>query len=186
MDSAGQPIRRRRRRHQPTSPARRRERSPAADDTTGGPPPADAGSSGGRFAPLPFAPPHDPAGDPYRTDLVALDFDADGQGWVAGNPAGPARYWSSVNSGPPRPALPPPPSPLVPVSIIRGEHDLRGPTGTPLHLHAPRLQRRRTPRLLPVVLDRCLPGLGRSACGRQLAPPQGRRGTRPKCETGRR
>jgi len=26
--------------------------------------------------------------DPYRTDLVAVDFDSAGQGWVAGNPAG--------------------------------------------------------------------------------------------------
>lgn len=46
-------------------------------------------STGGAFAPLPFAPPTTPRpGDPWRTDLVAVDLDARGRGWVAGNPVG--------------------------------------------------------------------------------------------------
>jgi Big-like domain-containing protein len=62
---------------------------PAQADGT--PPPQLYGSSGGAFAPVPFAPTTAALpGDPYRTDLVALDFGPDRQGWVAGNPAGTA------------------------------------------------------------------------------------------------
>ncbi len=83
----------------------------------GAAPPEMRASSGGAFSPVPFTPPTSPqADDPYRTDLVAVDFDAAGQGWVAGNPAG-LRVWSRAESRPASPSLPPPPSPLVPVSI---------------------------------------------------------------------
>ena len=86
------------------------------------------GSSGGAFSPLAFAPPTTPQlGDPFRTDLVAIDFDSAGQGWVAGNPAGlSARfaYPGSANERPPvarkfeNPS--PQPSPLVPLSPAGG------------------------------------------------------------------
>jgi hypothetical protein len=47
------------------------------------------GSGGETFSPLPFAAPTTAQpGDPFRTDLVAVDLDPAGQGWVAGNPAG--------------------------------------------------------------------------------------------------
>lgn len=60
---------------------------PAEPDGT--PPPQLYGSSGGVFGPLPFAPTTAAVpSDPFRTDLVAVDFGADRQGWVAGNPAG--------------------------------------------------------------------------------------------------
>jgi hypothetical protein len=59
---------------------------PRADGT---PPPELFGSTGGPFAPLPFSPPTvAQSGDPYRTDLVAVDFDSQGHGWVAGDPVG--------------------------------------------------------------------------------------------------
>ncbi len=53
-------------------------------------------SSGEAFSPLAFTPftipqtleTTPPTPDPYRTDLVAIDYDSEGQGWVAGNPAG--------------------------------------------------------------------------------------------------
>jgi hypothetical protein len=60
---------------------------PAQPDGT--PPPQLYGSTGGAFGPLPFAPTTAAVpSDPYRTDLVAVDFGPDRQGWVAGNPAG--------------------------------------------------------------------------------------------------
>jgi hypothetical protein len=56
----------------------------------GSSPPQLFDSQGGAFSPLTFSPPTLPQpGDPYRTDLVAVDFGAQG-GWVAGNPAGVA------------------------------------------------------------------------------------------------
>jgi len=89
------------------------------------------GSSGGAFAPLPFVPATSaqPA-DPYRTDLVAVGLDPNGQGWVAGNPAG--LRLEEARGGPPlegeelvqapaaRPFSPPTPapSPLIPVSTL--------------------------------------------------------------------
>jgi hypothetical protein len=80
-------------------------------------PPEMWASSGGAFSPVPFTPPTSPQNDdPFRTDLVAVDFDAAGQGWVAGNPAG-LRVWSRAESRPASPSHPAPPSPLVPVSI---------------------------------------------------------------------
>jgi len=62
----------------------------------GNPPAQLYGSSGEAFTPLAFTPftiaetleSTPPTPDPYRTDLVAVDYDSEGQGWVAGNPAG--------------------------------------------------------------------------------------------------
>jgi hypothetical protein len=93
----------------------------------GAAPPQMRVSSGGPFSPVPFAPPTSPQGhDPYRTDLVAVDFDAAGEGWVAGNPAG-LRAWSGSESRPASPRLPPPPSPLVPVSVSGASTTCQGP-----------------------------------------------------------
>jgi hypothetical protein len=104
-------------------------------------PPQMRVSSGGAFSPVPFAPPTSPQDhDPYRTDLVAVDFDAAGEGWVAGNPAG-LRAWSQAESRPASPRLPPPPSPLVPVSLSGASTTCAGPpasrfTFTPLAFKA--------------------------------------------------
>src|SRR5262249_50834402 len=55
-----------------------------------GGPPAELFSSAGRswsassYTPPPSARP----GDPYRTDLAAVALNADGSGWIVGNPAG--------------------------------------------------------------------------------------------------
>ena len=64
----------------------------------GSPPVQMYSSSGQGFGGLAFTPFTIPATlgaepsqgtlDPYRTDLVAVDFDSAGRGWVAGNPAG--------------------------------------------------------------------------------------------------
>lgn len=60
---------------------------PVPPQPDGSPPPQLFGSRGGAFDALPFSPPTVPQpGDPYRTDLVALDVDAQGDGWVAGQP----------------------------------------------------------------------------------------------------
>jgi hypothetical protein len=97
------------------------------------PPPQMDGSSGGPFAPLPFTPITFPRPeDPYRTDLVALGFDAAGQGWVAGNPAG-VRTELSVGADPQLPSgrflsRAPEPSPLEPVSAAGPASSCEGPT----------------------------------------------------------
>jgi len=105
-----------------------------------GPPPVQLyGSSGAPFSPLPFTPPSEAQhGDQYRTDLVAVDLDAAGQGWVAGNPAALRlkEREGSVPSGhdpaPPstRPFNPPnapQPSPLVPISTSGAAPTCPGP-----------------------------------------------------------
>lgn len=54
-----------------------------------GSPPQLFASGGEPFSPLPFAPPTiEEPGDPFRTDLVAVDVNSSGLGWAAGNPAG--------------------------------------------------------------------------------------------------
>jgi hypothetical protein len=63
--------------------------TPLPAEPDGTPPPELYGSSGGAFGPLAFAAPTASIPtDPFRTDLVAVDFGPDRQGWVAGNPAG--------------------------------------------------------------------------------------------------
>ena len=66
---------------------RQGEQLPTQPD--GSAPPQLFGSSAGAFSGLPFAAPTSPmAGDPFRTDLVAVDVDSNRRGWVAGNPVG--------------------------------------------------------------------------------------------------
>jgi hypothetical protein len=112
---------------------------PAQPD--GAAPPQMFGSSGEAFTPLVLNPPSTPQpGDPYRTDLVAVDFDSAGQGWVAGNPAGLSPWFESPGEAidpqsPPasRPFNPPhsaQPSPLVPVSATGRAARCTGPTET--------------------------------------------------------
>jgi hypothetical protein len=91
-------------------------------------------SSGGTFSPLPFSPFTKPlVGDPFRTDLVAVDLDSEAQGWVAGNPAG-LRTTTSALGAPSQPeqrrAQPesqPQYSPLEPVSTSGAAAACEGP-----------------------------------------------------------
>jgi hypothetical protein len=90
-------------------------------------------SSGGAFAPLDFTPPTDPQPeDPYRTDLMAADFDSAGLGWVAGVPVGSRAAFRSGN-GEPKPgdaerrADAPEPAPLVPISASGAATSCVGP-----------------------------------------------------------
>jgi hypothetical protein len=55
-----------------------------------GSPPAQAWySDGGAFTPFAFTPPTVAApDDPSRTDLIGVDLDSAGRGWIAGNPVG--------------------------------------------------------------------------------------------------
>ena len=99
----------------------------------GAAPPQLFGSSGGPFSPLPFAPPTIPqSGDPYRTDLVAVDLSSSGQGWAAGDPAG-VRLGEREGQVPgERPSEPKRASrgslsPLVPVSISGASAGCVGP-----------------------------------------------------------
>jgi hypothetical protein len=96
-------------------------------------------SSGGPFSPLAFSPfTTAQAGDPYRTDLVAVDLDSEGQGWTAGNPAG-LRLHEGEGFAPAEPRPPesrpfaagaPQPSPLQPFSDSSGADGCAGPSAT--------------------------------------------------------
>jgi hypothetical protein len=83
---------------------------PTPAEPDGSPAPQFFESSGGAFTPTGFTPPTNPlAGDPFQTDLVAVDFNQAGQGWVAGNPRG-VRVGGSRGSATAEPA------PLAPVT----------------------------------------------------------------------
>ena len=72
---------------------------PARPD--GSAPPQLFASTSAGFAPLAFAPPTATrSGDPYRTDLVAVDTDAQGRAWAAGDPVG---YRGDQSLGDPNP-----------------------------------------------------------------------------------
>jgi hypothetical protein len=138
----------------------------------GAPPPEMQASSGGPFAPVPFTPPTSPQeNDPYRTDLVAVNFDAAGQGWVAGNPAG-LRVTSRYEFRPASPSLPPPPSPLVPVSTSEASTTCAGPpehrfTFTPLAFNAAQPTDSFLWSSIAVI-----PGSGEALAGGSLLPPK--------------
>jgi len=114
------------------------EREPLS--TQPGEPPAQLyDSSGAAFTPLAFTPfTVASPDDPYRTDLVGVDVDAAGQGWVAGNPAGlrvSEVTGESNDSGAPsqpvkRAASPhgqPQDSPLQPISLSGAASACQGP-----------------------------------------------------------
>jgi hypothetical protein len=95
---------------------------PLPPQPDGAPPPQLFAWSGSAFSPLDFTPPTaSQPGDPYRTDLVAVDVNAQAAGWVAGNPEGYRVQFSTGPDGTPaangRPvSSSPEPVPLVPVS----------------------------------------------------------------------
>jgi hypothetical protein len=63
-------------------------RGPLPPQPDGTAPPELFGSGGGPFTPLPFSPPTIAfPGDPFTTNLVAVDYSPRGDGWVAGAPA---------------------------------------------------------------------------------------------------
>lgn len=108
--------------------------------TQPGEPPAQLyGSSGGAFTPLAFTPfTIASLNDPYRTDLVGVDVDPAGQGWVAGNPAGLRLVEAAGEAGdensPPQPtervASPPDQpqdTPLQPISLSGAASACEGP-----------------------------------------------------------
>jgi hypothetical protein len=104
----------------------------------GAAPPEIQVSSGGPFSPVPFTPPTSPQeNDPFRTDLVAVDFDAAGQGWVAGNPAGLRVSSPRIEPRPISSLLPSPPSPLVPVSTSGIDTSCHGPSESRFTYPAP-------------------------------------------------
>jgi hypothetical protein len=104
------------------------------------------GSLGGASSALAFVAPthaqeHDAGSgwhDPYRTDLVAVGFDATGQGWVAGNPAGLRSYkqmgcapiCTAPNRGFEAPEAPQP-APLIPISATGGRATCTTPSEAP-------------------------------------------------------
>lgn len=100
----------------------------AALNTEGAPPRQLFYASGTEaFSPLAFTPFYKPLtddpDDPYETDLVAVDFDSEDQGWIAGNPAGLRQVASAPEGTPrdretrlPQPESQPQYAPLEPVS----------------------------------------------------------------------
>ncbi len=103
----------------------------------GSPPTQLYGAAGEALSPLSFSPfTKSQAGDPFRTDLVAVGLDSAGQGWVAGNPA-ELRLSEREGKEPPlqdpsplvRPfsTEEPQPSPLEPVSTAGTAPGCAGP-----------------------------------------------------------
>jgi hypothetical protein len=81
-------------------------------DPDGAPPHELYRSGGGPFQPVDYSPPTTGLpSDPYQTDLAAVGFNSQGQGWLAGDPRG-LRPGITPAGGPTQPE----PSPLVPVS----------------------------------------------------------------------
>jgi hypothetical protein len=135
-------------------------------------PPQMRVSSGGAFSPVPFAPPTSPQDyDPYRTDLVAVDFDAAGQGWVAGNPAG-LRMTSRDEFRPASPRLPPPPSPLVPVSISGASTTCAGTPERRFTFTPPAFDAVEPPNSFLWSSIAVIPGAGEALAGGSLLPPK--------------
>ncbi len=136
----------------------------------GAPPPEMQASNGGPFAPLPFTPPtSQQEHDPYRTDLVAVDFDAAGEGWVAGNPAG-LRAASRHEFRPASPSLPPPPSPLVPVSTSGASTTCAGPAEGRFTFTPPAFNPVEPPNSFLWSSIAVIPGSGEALAGGSLLP----------------
>ncbi len=133
-------------------------------------PPEMWASSGGAFSPVLFTPPTSPQDhDPYRTDLVAVDFDAAGQGWVAGNPAG-LRVWSGDEFRPASPNLPPPPSPLVPVSMSGASTTCKGTPERRFTFTSPAFKAVEPPNSFLWSSIAVIPGAGEALAGGSLLP----------------
>lgn len=140
----------------------------------GAAPPEMYASSGGAFSPLPFTPPTSPQeNDPYRTDLVAVNFDAAGQGWVAGNPAG-LRVSAGSEPRPISPLLPPPPSPLLPVSRSGASTSCNGPPQSRFTFPSPMdPEPRKPPGAFLWSSIAVIPPSGEALAGGRLLPPKG-------------
>jgi hypothetical protein len=106
---------------------------PLPPQPDGAPPAQLFGWTGAGFSPLGFTPPTVPQpGDPYRTDLVSVDIDAQAQGWVAGDPEGYRAKFEAGPDAPPANGRPvsssPEPAPLVPVSPAGASTSCTGPS----------------------------------------------------------
>jgi hypothetical protein len=150
------------------------EQAPAELDATGG----------GPFSPLPFTPPTSPQeGDPYRTDLVAVGLDSEGQGWVAGNPAGVrlSVFFNGLEERRPiAAAAPVPPSPLVPISTDGTSTSCDGPPVRRFTYGSPRY--RNTVEPSGAFLWSSIgvfPGSGEALAGGRLLPRHGGSGSDP-------
>jgi hypothetical protein len=136
----------------------------------GSPPPEMQVSSGGAFAPVPFTPPTNPqAGDPYRTDLVAVDLDAAGQGWVAGDPPGTRVGFSGHEFPPASPPLAPL-SPLVPVSTSGASTTCTGPPRDRFTFTPPAFNAVEPPNSFLWSSIAVIPGSGEAVAGGSLRP----------------
>ncbi len=136
-------------------------------------PPEMQASSGGAFTPVAFTPPTNPqAGDSYRTDLVAVDFDSAGQGWVAGNPPGRRVGPFSGHEFPP--VSPPlaPLSPLVPVSTSGASTTCSGPPRGRFTFTPPAFNVAEPPNSFLWSSIAVIPGSSEALAGGSLLPPR--------------
>jgi hypothetical protein len=135
--------------------------------------------SSSSFTPPTLPRPADPStgrpADPYRTDLVAVDVDADGRGWVAGNAAG----WllATASSGPSK--LPrgvpdtPEPAPILPIEPNGADPDCATPSDDRFTHTGPSTL---TPPVAPYpdsyswTAISAVPGTGVAIAGGQLRP----------------
>ena len=137
----------------------------------GSAPPEMWTSSGGPFSPVPFTPPTSPQEhDPYRTDLVAVDFDSAGAGWVAGNPAGLQASSYGFEARPASPTLPPPPSPLVPVSTSGASTTCKGPVANRFTYTPPAFNARESPDSFLWSSIAVVPNVDEALAGGRLVP----------------
>ena len=137
----------------------------------GAAPPEMQASSGGAFAPVAFTPPTNPqAGDPYRTDLVAVDFDSAGQGWVAGNPPGRRVGPFSGHEFPPASPPLPPPSPLVPVSRTGASTTCTGPSQSRFTYTPPAFNAKEPPNSFLWSSIGVIPNVDEALAGGMLVP----------------
>src|SRR5262249_6431971 len=99
-----------------STPTNANQVAQVAPQPDGSAPPQLFTSTANAFSPLPFTPPTAPKfGDPFRTDVVAVDVNQQGQAWVGGVPVG--RTPTTVSSaGSPRVSQATAPSPLVPLT----------------------------------------------------------------------
>jgi hypothetical protein len=142
-------------------------------------------SAGGPFSPLSYTPPTSPQeGDPYRTDLVAVAFDSEGQGWVAGNPASlrlaPNRIHWLKEYRPAVHSLPAAPSPLAPVSTAGASTSCEGPPARRFTYSSPRNLGAIEPAGAYLWSSiGVIPGTGEALAGGRLQPKHGGTGTDP-------
>ena len=90
---------------------------PLPAQPSGSPPPELQAYTGAGWTPTSYAPPTIQApGDPYRTDLIALDLTSSGGGWIVGVPAGRRATAFAAQSPGRVAATQPEPAPLIPIA----------------------------------------------------------------------